>query len=799
MTTAGTAHTSAAPPAPRHATWIATGVHLVATLILAYPALGGQLLLNPRSDQFKAGFAFRDFARQYFVDNGAIPQWNPYLFGGMPFVDAMHGDTFYPTALLRIIMGTGPGMTWGLIIHLFLAGLFTWLLLRALRLSFHAAMVGGVAYQISGNIAGLVSPGHDGKIFVATMLPLALLLLVRGIRDGKAWAWGPLAIVVGLAVLSPHPQLLQYMLLLCGAFSLFLWRGWGSEPQDAAGAREVRRLGFALGSIFVGMLMGAIQFWPVKGYTAWSPRSGGLGWDHAVSYSLPPEEVINFALPQFSGMLDAYWGRNGIHLHSDYIGIAVLLLAIVALGRWASGAHRRLIWFMGVTFVVSLFWAMGGFTPFYKLVYAIVPGTKFFRAPSTMLFIVNFSVAVLAAFGAERLLRGSIPQRSLAIGGAVFVGLALFAITGGLTNSALAIAGPDRAPFVIQNEAALKAGAMRMLGFAALMALVIVLVARRKVSRDLAGALLISVVALDLWSILRHYFMFSPPAAETFASDDAIAFLQKQAAPFRVIPLPPRQGNPRDQYLNAFSYDGLMTHRVPVATGYHGNHIGKYDLLTGGEPEFPQLGNPNFWRLANVRYFMTDEATLPIDSAQVVFGPVKNIHGNTVYVHQLPVSTSYAWTTTALIEAEEEGAARTVLDPRFDVRTVAIFDTSATVEAAALQTVPPPSTLGARTTAWSPGAATIELDQPAPAGAALVVSENFYPGWQATVDGKPVAVQRANVSLIGLALPEGAKRIELFFVNRPYAAGRMITWLAVALALIAWAVGARAARRTAAS
>ena len=104
----------------------------VAVLLLAYPALTGQTLLNPNSDQYIAGYSFREFATSYFREHGAIPQWNPYLFGGMPFIDAMHGDTFYPTALLRVLIGTDHGMTWGFMVHVFLAGLFTFLFLRSI-------------------------------------------------------------------------------------------------------------------------------------------------------------------------------------------------------------------------------------------------------------------------------------------------------------------------------------------------------------------------------------------------------------------------------------------------------------------------------------------------------------------------------------------------------------------------------------------------------------------------------------------------------------------------------------------
>ena len=36
-------------------------------LLLAYPALGGAFLLNPRSDQYKAGYAFREFAAEQLI------------------------------------------------------------------------------------------------------------------------------------------------------------------------------------------------------------------------------------------------------------------------------------------------------------------------------------------------------------------------------------------------------------------------------------------------------------------------------------------------------------------------------------------------------------------------------------------------------------------------------------------------------------------------------------------------------------------------------------------------------------
>jgi len=269
----------AAPPtwAPRFALGWTSLAYAVAVLSLAYPALGGQFLVNPHSDQYIAGYAFREFAAQYMRETGGFPQWNPYLYGGMPYIAAMHGDIFYPTFLLRLVLPTDVAMTWSFILHVFLAGLFTYVFLRACGLGFFGALAGGLAYMIGGNVAGLVSPGHDGKLYISALLPLTLLLVLRGVHHGKRWAWGALAVVVGLAVLSPHPQLLQYLLLVAGAFGMYVaFAEFGGVKLDRPVA--LRRLALAAAAVVIGGAIGAIQYVPVREYVPFSPRAGGKGW-----------------------------------------------------------------------------------------------------------------------------------------------------------------------------------------------------------------------------------------------------------------------------------------------------------------------------------------------------------------------------------------------------------------------------------------------------------------------------------------------------------------------------------------
>ena len=83
----------------------------------------------------------------------------------------------------------------------------------------------------------------------------------------------------------------------------------------------------------------------------------GHDWATATSYSFPIEETINAYLPQFSGILQTYWGQNYIHLHSDYFGVAVLMLFGAAFGQLARSTQKSFRTFWLVTGLVALLWA----------------------------------------------------------------------------------------------------------------------------------------------------------------------------------------------------------------------------------------------------------------------------------------------------------------------------------------------------------------------------------------------------------------------------------------------------------
>ena len=799
---------------PAHPTLWASLAFALATMTLAWPGLTGQILFNPRSDQYTNGYGFRYFAEVWLRNGKGFPQWNPFLQGGVPYVAAMHGDVFYPTFLLRMMIGTAEAITWEFPIHIFLAGLFTYLFLRAWRLPFVASVIGGLAYMMSGSIAGLALPGHDGKLFVAALFPLSLHLLTRGIRDGKLWAWGAFALAIGLALLSPHPQLFQYLLLAAGSYSLFLAVATHEGVGKLATAVAARRLAYAAGGVALGVLIGAIQFWPLLAYKSYSPRAAGHDWATATSYSFPIEETLNAYLPQFSGILTKYWGQNGIHFHSDYFGVVALVLMGAAFG---ASRLKSFKWFWAVCGLVTLVWAYGGHTPFYHLI-ILVPGTKYFRAPSTIIYITAFSVAVLAAIGAERLLRGQVARRyattwAIAAGlFAVFVSLGGYRILVHIAGALIGLDYPaevrDQVSSVIAERAEPNlgdavVGAWRSFLFAGLAAGAIWATIARRLSLNVASVALAALVVADLWSIERLYWQYMPPASQTFASDPAIDAITADVAgmgPGRTIVFGAR---PAPEETDAFfRKKGLMAHFVRTVEGEQGNELGAYTAMVSLDSGRVVL-QPTFWRHENVQYLYTrltpqqmSQATaqMTIPAFTTLAGPVRNANGSTVYAYRIGLVDPFAWVASGAVKASPEEVLPAVLSPRYDPTTFAIVDTGTTFVPTSAAS-PDPSANRATIRSYDAGKISIDLVAPATAGSVLVLSENYYPGWRATSGSSPLPVSRVNYNLIGVELPAGAQHIEASFYDPRYGSGKTVTLTALLVSAVVLVAGVVADRR----
>ncbi len=241
-----------------------------------------------------------------------------------------------------------------------------------------------------------------------------------------------------------------------------------------------------------------------------------------------------------------------------------------------------------------------------------------------------------------------------------------------------------------------------------------------------------------------------------------------------------------------------MVHRVRQVLGYHGNQLGRYNEILQKDQGFQQIFNPKIWQLYNVRYLLTNTADVSqfFPGAQWVIGPVEDNAGTKVYLYRLPGENPLAWVAPVIVKADDPSTGATLLNSSFDVRRAALFANEANVSAVdSIKELPPPSTIAVKTSKYGPGRMSLELSQPAPAGSALLVAENYFPGWTATVDGQPAQIGRADYTLIGVQLPQGGRKIELSFEDPAYERGKVSSMLALVLTLLMIGAGIFRERR----
>ncbi len=772
---------------PRHPALTATACFTLWIALMSLPMLGDAFLATVYNDQYSSGYAYRAWAAEWWKKLGHVPLWNPEIFGGMPFVAGMSGDVLYPTAWLRLVFPTHIAMNLGFVIHYVLAGLFTYWFLRRWRVSWTGAVVGGLAYQLAGVIGSYVSPGHDGKLFVTTMLPLALTGLTIGIRDRRLEGYAIVAVAVALMMLSPHPQMAQYALLASGLFALYLTLGDGSATSSKA---RLASLALAAAAVMLGVGVSAIQYLPFYAYIPYSPRDSSVlhNFEWSAAYAIPWAHVPELVIPRFTGETfnGTYWGPNGLKLHSEYLGLPVVALA--AAGAMDKQRRRMILWLGGIGLLFLLI-ALGASTPFFRLWWEIVPFSKSMRAPGMALFIVTFVTAVLAAFGADRVASGDAPRfaRVALVVGAV---VALLGLTGAFGAIAESLGKGVEAKLGFPQRGAMATAAAGTIQWSALVAGVMLAIAGAVAfarGRGLAGprtfaAILIGLVGTDLWLNARAFWNYSNAPDELFAGDAIKTRLRSAPRPFRVWDV--------EVYPGA----ALMADDITQLYGHHGNEPHAFDVVNARQGEslsFARAGDPQILDLFAVNYLIVPASSAPesLPGFRRTLTNVATSSGTTATLFEREQPIPYArFIPSAAVPASASQIASTVVDPQFAIDRVVLLESAPGIVPGAIPTpLPPPSNVAVKFAEWRPGDMRVQLGSPAPHAGYLLVSENWDAEWRANVDGKEAPVMRGDGTLIAVSLPAGAREVALRYEGRAYARGRLITivsLLVVALGLV---------------
>ena len=323
--------------------------------------------------------------------SGVFPFWTVDILGGFPFAFSEY-SRFYPLHWpFLMFLPSSTGYAAAMIVHLCVGALGLYAFVRVLGVRPVGAFLGGSVYALNTFMLGTLHFDNFAPLFA--LMPLALLG-VHSLYQRRWWGWPLLSVALALALLGGHPQLFGYLFLLPGIYALTLL---------AAVVRQSRKRGLLLALSFgtalaVGGVISLVRWLPTLALVAESARvSDAL----ASGVSVPPWSfVLGFVFLDFQ--IPRVLSAQGLL----FVGALPVVFAIVGATMWRAKLPVRAF---VITLCVSALVALGDYTPVFGLLQHI-PGVSFFRDPHRAVVAVNASIALLSAYGLQRILtEGSAP------------------------------------------------------------------------------------------------------------------------------------------------------------------------------------------------------------------------------------------------------------------------------------------------------------------------------------------------------------------------------------------------------
>jgi len=759
--------------------------------------------------------------------SGHLPLWNPLLGMGAPLAANYQSALFYPPNWLYFLfytMGGISALAWSqallVALHLAWSGMGMALLARRLGLGKLAQTVSGLAFSLSGY---LVARAWFASINAAVAwLPWILLLtfdVATSRRDRARIA--KLGLLIGFQLLAGHAQTAWYTLILAALWAGF-WAWQGAEknayshspsaaPNNTPSAAPdaiplppsipapstapvnphkksvLIRVICGSKAVLLGVALAAVQLLPTAEYLLQSQRASAVDYEAAMTYSFWPWRFISLLAPDLFGnpVHGDYWGYGNFWEDAIYIGLLPLLLAVGAIlsvlrkpdktttdhrPLTAGGGERSsvvrspsaLVSFLIAITALSLTLALGQNTPIFPWLYRHIPTFDMFQAPTRISIWAVFALSLLAGIGAERwrrpVKRGLYWTR-LATAGAFAVSLG--------AGLAWYMLGDVRPTFI---------RATALAGLWGLGAGLLALIApktnggkpRSTLRWQWAAALW---VATDLlvagWGLnpgidLDFYRQPPPTVAQAcemtaggrlyLLADDEYKIRYKRFFTFDTF-------DPSEDWrdLRAVLMPNInMLDKIPVANNYDPLIPGRYARWMDAVDDVDANRREDLWDLMGISVLGRID---PARNCGVGFVP-------------RALAARLRWVPCARPVEGQEAAWEQVFSGQIN------FGTEVIIENAGNSPNPDCGASGAtpEIVAEHPNKIVIRVEADSPGW--LVLSDVWYPGWRAWVDGEPVTVLRANYLFRAVEVPAGPH--EVVFAYRPvwFYAGLVVSLLA---------------------
>ncbi|MDG5815728.1 YfhO family protein [Chitinispirillales bacterium ANBcel5] len=743
--------------------YIAATTLLILTIIYYWQLLSGSGFLW--NDYIQQNFPYRLFASTALRE-GVFPFWNPYVFSGMPFFADIQTAVLYP---LNLILVPFASETWldssvfqiQLVFHIFLSGLFMYLLAKDLKLLTSSSLLAAIVYMFSAYMTAHIF--HTNIIHAATWFPLIILFFRRMLEYKSILYLALCSLTLSVSFYAGHPQLMVHIYYWLGSFYLFSFI-YDTVKKKTTFKQEAIRGGLFTGMVVLSIGLSSLQLLPTSALSEETSRQT-MTLEEASEGSFRPYRFLTLLAPDFYGDPDSYWGisqrdtRGGTHNYWEtaaYVGILPLLLSIFGAAIFIK---KPIVLFLVIIGVVSILLAMGDSFFLFGIVFRLLPGLDRFRVPARFAYIFITSVSILSAYGLQWLLTTSknlkpSTQKNLKLalisGVSVSVLLVLLLSSGAFKqtiNSFIlnaGVFGSDQASisaFVDQEAypAAVNASVKALL-FILLSAALIFLNFKGILTTKMTATCALIIVFADLGSFGMGYASRgSDDPSRVFSHTDLVKQLQEQQEKefFRI--------NSRGTNPGSYEIGGPFmflhrnqgsVHRLFLMEGYNQLRLNRQIVDR----------RPRSLDLMNVKYKIH----------------VNNSNQMSIVTH--PSYQPRAWMAYSYeIETDESKILSRIHSADFDHRNSVILEEKPIIS---------PSQEGNYTveiTSYSLNEITLEVETEK--DGFLILSEIYYPAWKAYVNGEEKPLYRAQYALRAIPVSAGKHTVVCRFEDESFKAG----------------------------
>lgn len=715
-------------------------------------------------------YPLRNFSANCIKD-GIFPLWNPYLFTGYPNLASLQTGVLYPLSIFTYIFPFSVGFNIQIVFHFFLASSFTYLLMRSWKLSCTSSLISGLTYGFGGYLLSVTD--MLTTLSSAIWTPLIFLFFTRAIEHrGKIFIFLT-GIALAIQFLGGEPTVLYSNLIVLLMLSIFVSvANFNIKPFV---------LLFLITLFGLGLVL--FQVLPFAEMVTLSSRSNGLTYNHIVSMALSPHELLNLFIPFLSGNFTQkgllFFGQTW--LDSIYSGILPIFLSI-----WAIFNVRNLnVIFWTIILIGSVLFCFGDLLPTYSLCYKFLPGFNMIRYPIKFFLFASFSIALLAGFGSEHLIRTVEKRKSKSPFIILLILTSIYLIIYGLGifKENLIISFIKDTYFASYTLQVITEWYKQLLGNVLLISLILIattlvfyFIKKRLITVNVLLFCLIAILFCDLFvfgnrinPLLPQSLYTNKPGTLKFIQQDTSCYrimLDSQTERFyRII----RGCTLEDALLNV--QRGLVPnfgvfHGLFDAGGYESLMLNDYTRFLKETEKSPQLLN-----LINVKYIISVKP-LKREGLKLLF----NQHGNRIYanLHFLP----RAFLVPNVIVIKDRDKILTRLSTRgFDPYKEIILDEFPISKIQSQGSNPKLQQNDVTIVQYQPN--NVVINTSCNNDAFLFLSDNYYPGWNAYIDGQKTQIYRANWTFRAISVPNGSHKIEFIYSPLSFKIGIIISILII--------------------